>query len=396
MNVDESLARIAADVTNSVPVVFPDESRRMLADAPDGPLHGVPVTVKDMYALPWRGMFNGTRHELLPPQSSGMFRRLQAAGAVVVGIANQHELGMGATGAFSAYGECRNPVNVEYCPGGSSSGSAASVAAGLVDMSIGSDSGGSTRIPASFCGVLGLKLTYGSVPTDGYLGRSTTFSAPGTFARTEADLRVLTEAVLSRPLPRRDGNALRIGLLVDPIWRDLHPTIEARCRAALDGFATTDVSMPYAALAGTAATTLMVSEMAAGLPPHVLDGLHPFTRALAAVPHLLPAAVVGRANRVRAAVRRSTAELFEAVDFLAWPTSATPVPKLADAIGGDGGALRQAGFANLTGVPGISVPVGFDDHGLPVGLQLRAPWGEEARLLDAAATIEASGARLRA
>jgi Asp-tRNA(Asn)/Glu-tRNA(Gln) amidotransferase A subunit family amidase len=388
MNVEESLARIAADETNAVPVTFPEETRRMLADAPPGPLHGIPVTVKDMFCLPWWGMRNGTRHELLPPQASGMFRRLRDAGAVIVGIANQHELGMGATGAFSAYGPCRNPRDLDYCAGGSSSGSAASVAAGLVDLSVGSDSGGSTRIPASYCGVLGLKLTYRSVPTDGYLGRSTTFSAPGTFARTTAELRVLTEAVLDRSLPASDASALRVGLVTDPFWRDLDPTIEARCRAAVERFPTRELAIDGAPLAGIAATTLMMGEMGAGLPPAVLDGLHPFTRALAALPHLLPASAVGRANRVRALVRRATAAAFAEVDLLAWPTSATPVPRLVDAIGGDAGALRQAGFANLTGLPGISVPVGVDDGGLPVGLQLLAPWGLEARLLDAAALLE--------
>lgn len=308
MNLDDALDRIAGDVTNAVPVVFPDESRRMLRDAPAGPLHGVPVTIKDMYCLPWRGMQNGTRHELLPPQASGMFRRLEAAGAVIAGIANQHELGMGATGAFSAYGPCRNPVNLDYCAGGSSSGSAASVAAGLVDLSVGSDSGGSTRIPASFCGVLGLKVTYRAVPTDGYLGRGTTFSAPGTFARTPADLRVLTEAVLARPLPRGDGASLRVGLVLDPFWTDLHPTIEARCRAALDRFDTRPIAIAGAPHAGTAATTLMMSEMGAALPPTVLEGLHPLTRALAALPHLFSASSVGRADRVRAMVRRGTAD----------------------------------------------------------------------------------------
>jgi Asp-tRNA(Asn)/Glu-tRNA(Gln) amidotransferase A subunit family amidase len=387
VNLDEALERIAGDVTNAVPVVFPNESRRMLRDAPAGPLHGVPVTIKDMYCLPWRGMRNGTRHELLPAQASGMFRRLEAAGAVIAGIANQHELGMGATGAFSAYGPCRNPVDLAYCAGGSSSGSAASVAAGLVDLSVGSDSGGSTRIPASFCGVLGLKVTYGAVPTDGYLGRSTTFSAPGTFARTPADLRVLTEAVLARSLPRGDGGALRVGLVTDPFWRDLDPTIEARCRAALEPFDAREITIEGASHAGTAATALMMSEMGAALPPAVLDGLHPLTRALAALPHLIPASAVGRADRVRAMVRRATAAAFADVDLLAWPTSAAPVPRLDQAVGGDTGALRQAGFANLTGVPGISVPVGVDDDGLPVGLQLLAPWGEEARLVDAAEVV---------
>lgn len=389
---DATLDRIADDKTNSTPVTFPDESRRMLAGAPAGPLHGVPLTIKDMFTLPWRGMRNGTTVELLPPSPSGMFRRLRDAGAVIAGVANQHELGMGATGALSAYGPCLNPHSLDHCAGGSSSGSAAAVGAHVVAGSIGSDSGGSTRIPASFCGVLGLKLTYRSVPTDGYLGRSTSFSAPGTFARDAGDLRLLTEAVLNRRLPS-DQRELRVGLVTDPFWLDLDATIDARCRAALDasGLDQREITLEGAPIAGIATTTLMMGEMGAGLSPAILDGLHPFTRALAALPHLLPGSAVGKANRVRALVRRAVAAAFEEVDLLAWPTSATPVPTIEAAIGGDAGALRQAGLANLTGLPGISVPVGVDDGGLPVGLQLLAPWGEEGRLIDAAALLLANG-----
>ena len=118
---------------NSMPVVFDDEARRMLADAPPGPLHGVPLTIKDMYALPWRAARNGTPFELIPASESGAFRRLRDAGAVIVGVANQHEAGMGTTGAVSAYGAHGNPWRTGHC---------------------GSDSGGSTRLPAGYCGVV--------------------------------------------------------------------------------------------------------------------------------------------------------------------------------------------------------------------------------------------------
>src|SRR5262249_34597442 len=144
---DATLARIAErdGPLNSTPIVFPDEARAMSAGAA-GPLRGVPVTVKDMYALPWRGARNGTKVELIPAGASGGFRRLKEAGAVVVGVANQHELGMGTTGALSAYGAHGNPWDVTRCPGGSSGGSAAAVSARLVAGSLGSDSGGSTRL----------------------------------------------------------------------------------------------------------------------------------------------------------------------------------------------------------------------------------------------------------
>src|SRR5205085_10910124 len=133
-------------VLNSTPVVFPDESRRMLAGAPDGPLHGVPLTMKDMYALPWRAARNGTPFELIPAAESGAFRRLRDAGAVIVGVANQHEAGMGTTGVVSAYGQHPNPWNVAHCPGGSSGGSAAPVAARLAAGRVAGGSGRCTRL----------------------------------------------------------------------------------------------------------------------------------------------------------------------------------------------------------------------------------------------------------
>src|SRR5262249_10151816 len=169
-------------------------------------LWGVPVTVKDMFSLPWRGYRNGTRHELGAACASGVFRRLRDAGAVVVGVDNQHELGLGTTGRASPYGAAANPWNTAHCPGGSSSGSAAAVAARLVAGAVGSDSGGSTRLPAGWCGAVGLKVTYGALPYDGYTGANSTFSAPGAFARDAADARLLLEALLAPQPPARAGS----------------------------------------------------------------------------------------------------------------------------------------------------------------------------------------------
>ena len=132
---------------NSTPVVFEEESMAMLHDAPRGALYGVPITVKDMFALPWRAARNGTTIDLIPAGASGPYRNLRDSGVVVVGIANQHELGLGSTGTQSAYGPMRNPWSPQNCAGGSSGGSAAAVSARLVAGSLASDSAGSTRLP---------------------------------------------------------------------------------------------------------------------------------------------------------------------------------------------------------------------------------------------------------
>ena len=387
---------------NSTPVVFADEARAMLAAAPEGPLRGVPVTLKDMFSTPWRGAHGGTSRELLPPGASGVFARLRDAGAVVVGIAQQHELGMGTTGRASVWGPARNPHDPARCAGGSSGGSASAVAARLVAGSIGSDSGGSTRIPAAYCGVVGLKTTWGSVPREGYTGGVSTFSAAGAFGRDAGDARALAEVLAARAFPAGDGARLRCGIVRAPFWDDLDPEVEARCREAVaaGGWEIVELALDRVELSGPAAASRLAPEFLAGLDLSVLAELDPATRALCQFALLTPALRMVRADRVRAHLRRETARAFEQVDVLAWPVSPAPPPLIDAPIVelpsgttlADPPNLRQATLANLAGVPGISVPVG-EAAGLPVGLQLLAPWGEEARLLDAAAHLEAAGAR---
>jgi Asp-tRNA(Asn)/Glu-tRNA(Gln) amidotransferase A subunit family amidase len=398
---DATLARLAErdGELNSTPVVFAEEAHTMLADAPAGPLRGVPLTLKDMFTTPWRGAHSGTSRELLPPGPSGVFMRLREAGAVIVGIAQQHELGMGTTGRASVWGPARNPHDVSRCAGGSSGGSASAVAARLVAGSIGSDSGGSTRIPAAYCGVVGLKTTWGSVPRAGYTGGVSTFSAAGAFARDAADARLLSEVLAARALPAGDAGELRCGIVRAPFWEDLDPEVEARCHDALaaTGWELVELALDRVELSGPAAASRLAPELLAGLDLSVLGELDPATRALTQFALLTPAVRLVRADRVRAHLRRETARAFERVDVLAWPASPAP-PPLIDApvvelpsgtTLADPPNLRQATLANLTGVPGVSVPVG-EAAGLPVGLQLLAPWGAEARLLDAAGHLEAA------
>ena len=203
----------------------------MLAQAPPGPLHGVPVTVKDMFALPWRGAGMGTEHELTPAGESGAYRRLRDAGAVVVGLAQMHYLGLGTTGRVSIWGPVGNPWDPARCGGGSSGGSAAAVGARLVGGSIGSDSGGSTRLPAAYCGVTGLKTTFGAAPREGYTSRNMTFSAPGVFGRDAADARLLASVLLGRELAEGDARRAAGGPRARPLLGGLRP----RGRGALPG-----------------------------------------------------------------------------------------------------------------------------------------------------------------
>ena len=175
----------------------------MLAAAPAGPLHGVPVVIKDEWPLPWRAQRFGAAEMLAEtaPGESGPYRALRDAGAVIVGVGNMHELGAGSTGNVSVYGPARNPWNTERCPGGSSSGPAAAVAARLVAGAVGADGIGSIRYPAAYCGLTGLKPTFGRSAMDGHhmAGVSTTIVS-GALCADAADCRLLDSALFGEEL----------------------------------------------------------------------------------------------------------------------------------------------------------------------------------------------------
>ena len=390
----------------SIAESFASESARMLAEAPEGPLHGVPVAVKDMFALPWRAPRDGCVKNLygVGAGESTVYRRLRDAGAVIVAVTNMHELGAGSTGHISVYGPCATPWDSSRCGGGSSGGSGSAVGARLVAGAVGTDGGGSIRYPAAYCGVTGLKLTWGLVPPDGYTHGFASMGAPGPMCRDAADARLLGGALLGRPLASRRAAGLRVGL-APWFWQDLDPQVAAACRTAIDalseaGLETREVEIPGAEHV-VAATVIRLSlegfpsrkpELVQEIQPH----LSPIGRALAKYNLLLPAVALAAADRVRGQLRRSLARAFEDVDVLAWPTVPAPPPPIEDPridlpsgrVPADFGNVRQGGIANLAGVPGISVPCGLSADRLPIALQLLAPWGEDERLLDVAELLE--------
>jgi aspartyl-tRNA(Asn)/glutamyl-tRNA(Gln) amidotransferase subunit A len=397
---EATLARIGErdGELNSIVARFPEDSERMLAAAPPGPLHGVPVAIKDMFALPWRAPRDGTSREHVPAGESGMFRRLRDAGAVIVGVTNMHFWGAGTTGHVSAYGPVGNPWNAAHCGGGSSGGSACAVGARLVAAAVGTDGGGSVRLPSAYCGVTGLKGTYGSSPVDGYTHGHSSLGAAGPICRDAADARLFGEAMFGRELPAADAGGLRVAIVREPFWTDLDPEVESACRSALEasGWRTEDAEIDYARHAQVATILRLTIE---GLPELVeadLSEADPLMSALVKYERLLPAEALVRADRVRAQLRRSTASLFERFDVLAWPTVPAPAPPIAQPSvelpsgqhPADPVNVRQTGFGNLTGLPGINVPVGIHSGGLPIGLQLQAAWGREELLLDAAEHLE--------
>jgi Asp-tRNA(Asn)/Glu-tRNA(Gln) amidotransferase A subunit family amidase len=402
---DATFARIEErdGALNSVVVRFPDEARRMLAEAPPGPLRGVPVVVKDMFQLPWYAPRDGAPNEAAPPGESAVYRRLRDAGAVIVGIGQAHYWGAGSTGHVSAWGPCGNPWNPAHCAGGSSGGSAAAVGARLVAAAVGTDGGGSVRLPSAYCGVTGMKVTFGAIEVDGYTHGYADMGAIGPICRDAADARVFGEVLTGRALTRSDGRPLRVGIVRDPWWTNLDAEIEGACEAALDaaGWESVELSLAGSEHQQAAALVCLTVQSLPMLTPEEIAEAEPVLRALIKFELLMTPVMVYQAARIRSLLRREVAAAFGQCDILAWPTVPAPAPPIENPTvelpsgraPADPGNLRQTGLGNLTGLPGISVPVGVHSSGLPMALQLQAPWGEEARLFDAAEHIEEATGR---
>lgn len=387
----------------SVAATFREDSERMLAQAPPGPLHGVPVAVKDQFCLPWRAPTDGTGTAALPAGDSAVHARLRAAGAVVCAVTNMHWWGGGSTGHVSAYGPAGNPWDPEHCAGGSSGGSAAAPVARLVAGAVGADGGGSIRLPAAYCGATGIKPTFGTVPGDGNVHGYLSMDQAGPLCRDAADARLLGEVLFGRALPAGDGTGLVAGIVRSPFWEDLDPYVERACEDALaaSGWRTVELGIDGAEHAQAAAVLRLTLEGMPSLSPEELAAADPVMRALAKYELLIPAHLLVRADRVRSLLRRSVARAFESVDLLVWPTVPAPAPRIdnptvelpSGIVPADAANVRQAGLGNLTGIPGASAPVGRHPSGLPIGLMVQGPWGEDARVLDAVEHLERATAR---
>ncbi len=413
---DSALSRIEErnPAINAVVETFPERSREMLAAAPEGPLRGVPIVIKDEWPLPWRAQRFGAAELLAPtaPGESGPYLALRDAGAVIVGVGNMHELGSGSTGNVSVYGAARNPWDTERCPGGSSSGPAAATAARLVAGAVGADGLGSIRFPAAYCGLTGLKPTFGRSAMAGHhMAAVTTLIVSGPLCADAADCRLLGSALFGKELPAGDASGLRIGIVRDAVSEDVTPEVRDACEAAIEALrAETNGEVREVELADLEAATLAAileinTEAMNGVAPQRLNGLHPeispINRGFIKYRMLLPAAASVQAARVRTLMRRRLAALFAEVDAIAWPTIPAVAPPLesplvelpSGTLTADQANVRGAALANLTGIPAISVPVGLSADGLPIALQLQGAWGRDGLLLDAAEALERANGR---
>jgi Asp-tRNA(Asn)/Glu-tRNA(Gln) amidotransferase A subunit family amidase len=412
---DAALARIEQrnPALNAVVATFPEQSREMAENAPEGPLRGVPVVIKDEWPLPWRAQRFGAAEMLAPsaPGESGPYRALRDAGATIVGVGNMHELGAGSTGAISVYGPAHNPWDLERCPGGSSSGPAAAVAARLVAGAVGADGIGSIRYPAAYCGLTGLKPTFGRAAMAGHhMAAVSSTIVSGPLCADAGDSRLLASVLYGEALRAGELSEPRIGIVRGAVTDDVAPAVRDACEEAIRALAEETggklVEVELADLDAAALATVLIAntEGLSGITPSQLNSLDPelspIGRGLLKYRLLLPVAASVKAQHLRTLMRHRLATVFDQVDLIAWPTVPAVAPPLAaplvelpsGTVSADQANVRGAALANLSGIPAISVPVGLDG-GLPIGLQLQAPWGSDGLLLDAAEALERANGR---
>jgi Asp-tRNA(Asn)/Glu-tRNA(Gln) amidotransferase A subunit family amidase len=398
---------------NAIVETFPERSQEMLAAAPQGPLHGVPVVIKDEWPLPWRAQRFGAADMLADPApgESGPYRALRDAGATIVGVGNMHELGASSTGNVSVYGPARNPWNPERCPGGSSSGPASAVAARLVAGAVGADGIGSIRYPAAYCGLTGLKPTFGRSAMAGHhMAKVSSTIVSGPLCTDAADCRLLGSALFGEELRAGEVQGLRIGVIRNEVSEDVAPAVRETCEAAIEdlrretGGEVREIKLPELE-AATLATVLIangesLNNVTRKRLNHLDPELSPLGRGLIKYRILLPAAATVKSEQLRAIARQRLAAVFADVDVIAWPTVPAVAPPLeaplvelpSGTLTADQANVRGGALANLTGIPAVSVPVGNSD-GLPIALQLQAAWGRDELLLDAAEALERANDR---
>jgi aspartyl-tRNA(Asn)/glutamyl-tRNA(Gln) amidotransferase subunit A len=368
----------------------------------------MPISIKDLIDIAGQPTTAASRVRAahVASHDAPVVRRLRDAGAVLIGKTNLHEFALGTTSEESAYGPVRNPHDVSRSAGGSSGGSAAAVATGMGVASIGSDTGGSIRIPAAACGVVGLKPSLGEVPTEGVVALSTTFDHVGPLARSVEDAANVWAVLADRPIPRLDPpspRAIPLGALGGYFTALLDGDVRRAFDMALERLRACGMNVVTRAVEGTATivdayTNISLSE-AAHYHAQTLDSrpddYQPPVRQRLERGRTIPAVDYLKARETRDTLRGAVDAALEGCDALVLPT----LPIVAPVIGAaevtmDNGEtiavraamLRLTQLFNITGNPAISLPI--ETSGLPVGLQLVGARDESERLLAIAASVE--------
>jgi aspartyl-tRNA(Asn)/glutamyl-tRNA(Gln) amidotransferase subunit A len=418
-----------------------DEQRRSGASL--GPLHGVPVALKDNLCT--RGVPTTASSAILrgfvPPYDATVVERLEAAGAIIVGKTNLDEFAMGSSTENSALGPTKNPWDTSRSPGGSSGGSAAAVAARMATLALGSDTGGSIRQPAAFCGVVGLKPTYGRVSRYGLMAFASSLDQIGPLARTADDAALMLQVIAghdhrdstssTQPVPNYlaamsgDVKGLRIGVPRHLVREGVDEAVLTAFDAALAalvsrGAVLVDIELPNGRYGIPVYYLVATAEASSNLARY--DGVRYGHRAALQKedgllrmyersrdegfgPEVKRRIMLGtyvlsagyydayylKAQQVRTLLRQDYERAFATADLIAMPTTPTPAFRLGENTSDPLQMYLNDVFtvsANLTGLPAISVPCGFSGGRLPIGVQLTGKWFDEATLLRAAGAYQ--------
>ncbi len=405
------------------------------------PLAGVPLAVKDVLSTAGTRTTAGSKilDSYIPPYDATVITRLEAAGAIILGKVNCDEFAMGSSNENSAFGPVRNPRDLSRVPGGSSGGSAASVAAGMAVASLGSDTGGSIRQPAALCGVVGLMPTYGRVSRFGLIAFASSLDKVGPFTKTVADAALVLQCMAGRdpldstsataPVPDysaelgRPVKGLRIGVPKEYFGEGLDPEVRRAVEGAIQKLASAGcevkpISMPHTKYAIPTYYVVATAEASSNLArfdgvrygyrsrdAKTLSAMYRKSRDEGFGPEVKRRIMLGtyalsagyydayylKAQRVRTLISQDFTQAFTGVDVIVTPTTPTPAFKLGEK-SDDPLAMYLADIytvtASLAGVPGISVPCGLSQEKLPIGLQILGRHFDESTVLRVAHAVE--------
>jgi aspartyl-tRNA(Asn)/glutamyl-tRNA(Gln) amidotransferase subunit A len=376
-----------------------------------GPLAGVPVAPKDIMHVRGHPYTCGTKAlpASIADHDATCVARTREAGAIIFGTAHTHELGYGATGINPHFGRAGNPASPQHLAGGSSSGSAAAVAAGIVPLSIGTDTGGSLRIPASVCGAVGFKPTHGLLSREGVMMVAWSLDDVGTMSRTVADSALLLEVMLGLPpgctLPRAPLKPADLKLLkpTNPYFAMANPEVSARVGEVVDrlgrgGATIIEREIEHMEWAPLAHFMTLFAEATEAHWPKLMQGhagLGVDIRVRLEIGQFFSAVDYVKAQRLRALLRTSMIAAMGDADAIITPTMAPLAPEIGSAgnsIQGSAPHSREsAHFSapyNATGMPAITIPCAIDSKGAPIGLQIAGRPGGDARVLQVAEACE--------
>lgn len=389
------------------------------------PLMGIPLAVKDVLCVADVRCTCGSRilENFTPPFNATCVERLQEAGVVILGKTNTDEYAMGSSTENSAYGVTHNPWNLDYVPGGSSGGSAAAVAAQLAPAALGTDTGGSVRQPASFCGITGIKPTYGRISRYGLIAYGSSLDTVGALGRSAEDVAMLFSVMAGHdprdatsmdiPVPKFDFsgeaaiNGIRVGVPEEYFIKGIQPEVETAVRTAINalqsmGAEVHPIHLPHTEYALPVYYLIAPAEASANLArfdgirygprvsgenmwdvffltrgekfgPEVKRRIMLGTYALSAGYY---EAYYGQAQKVRTLIKQDFETAFEQVDVIAAPVSPSTAFRIGEHTDDPLAMYLEDVFtlpANLAGIPGLAFPVGFDSQGLPIGMQLMGP-----------------------